>query len=35
MAIDSENPFLQDPFEVHRTVKSDLNAEMQGERSAA
>ena len=30
-----ESPVLQNPFEYHRTVKSDLNAEMQGQRSAA
>ena len=30
-----ESPVLQNPFEYHRTVKSDLDAEMQGQRSAA
>lgn len=30
-----ESPILQNPFEYHRTVQSDLNAEMQGRRSAA
>lgn len=30
-----ESPVLQNPFEYHRTVKSDLNAEMQGQRSSA
>ena len=30
-----ETPILQNPFEYHRTVQSDLNAEMQGRRSAA
>ena len=30
-----ESPVLQNPFEYHRTVKSDLDAEMQGRRSAA
>lgn len=30
-----ESPVLQNPFEYHRTVKSDLDAEMQGRQSAA
>lgn len=30
-----ESPVLQNPFEYHRTVQSDLNAEIQGRRSAA
>lgn len=30
-----ETPILQNPFEYHRTVQSDLNAEIQGRRSAA
>jgi hypothetical protein len=30
MAIANERPFLQDPFQVHRTVKSDLDAEAWG-----
>ena len=35
MAIANEHPFLQDPFQVHRTVKSDLDAEAWGQRAAA
>lgn len=35
MAINAEKPYLQDPFEVHRSVHSDLDAEMQGQRAAA
>ena len=35
LAIASEKPFLQDPFQFHRSVQSDLDAEMQGQRSAA
>ena len=35
MAIDNEKPFLQDPFQVHRTIKSDLDAEAWGQRAAA
>ena len=35
LAIASEKPFLQDPFQFHRNVQSDLDAEMQGQRSAA
>lgn len=35
MAIANERPFLQDPFQVHRTVKSDLDAEAWGQRAAA
>lgn len=35
MAITNERPFLQDPFQVHRTVKSDLDAEAWGQRAAA
>ena len=35
MAIANERPFLQDPFQVHRTVKSDLDAEIWGQRAAA
>jgi hypothetical protein len=30
MAIANERPFLQDPFQVHRTIKSDLDAEAWG-----
>lgn len=30
-----EDPFLKNPFEVHRTVHSDLDAEMQGQRAEA
>lgn len=33
-AIAAEKPYLQDPFEFHRTIKSDLDAEIQGQRSA-
>lgn len=33
MAIAAEKPFLQDPFQVHRYVKSDLNAENWGQRA--
>ena len=35
MAIANERPFLQDPFQVHRTIKSDLDAEAWGQRAAA
>lgn len=35
IAIANERPFLQDPFQVHRTVKSDLDAEAWGQRAAA
>ena len=35
MAIQAERPYLQDPFEVHRSVYSDLDAEMQGQKAAA
>lgn len=35
MAIESEIPMLQDPFERHRTQISDLNAEIRGQQSAA
>lgn len=35
MAKNNEKTFLQDPFEVHRTVESNLNAEMEGKRAAA
>nr|DAX00753.1 MAG TPA: hypothetical protein [Bacteriophage sp.] len=28
-------PLLKDPFEVHRYTRSDLDAEMQGERNYA
>lgn len=35
MALEGEKPYLQDPFEVHRSVKSDLGAEMQGQSNAA
>ena len=35
MAIDAEKPYLQDPFEVHRSIHSDLDTEMQGQRAAA
>ena len=35
MAIANERPFLQDPFQVHRNVKSDLDAEAWGQRAAA
>ena len=35
MAIANERPFLQDPFQVQRTVKSDLDAEAWGQRAAA
>ena len=34
MAIENEKPFLQDPFEVRRSVQSNLDAEMQGQRAA-
>lgn len=34
-AIAAEKPFLQDPFQVHRTVKSDLDAEAWGQRASA
>ena len=35
MAIAAEKPLLQDPFERHRIVTGDLNAEMQGQRAKA
>lgn len=35
MAKATEKPLLQDPFEIHRTVQGDLNAEMQGQQAAA
>lgn len=35
MALEGEKPYLQDPFQVHRSVKSDLDAEMQGQSNAA
>jgi hypothetical protein len=35
MAIANERPFLQDPFQVHRNVKSDLDAEAWGQRANA
>lgn len=35
MAKDAISPLLKDPFEVHRATRSDLDAEMQGERNYA
>lgn len=35
MAIEAEKPFLATPMEIHRTVHSDLNAEMRGAQAAA
>lgn len=35
MALEGEKPYLQDPFQVHRSIKSDLDAEMQGQSNAA
>lgn len=35
MALAGETPYLQDPFEVHRSVQSNLDAEMQGQSNAA
>lgn len=35
MALEGEKPYLYDPFQVHRSVKSDLDAEMQGQSNAA
>lgn len=35
MALTEETPYLQDPFEVHRTVQSNLDAEIQGQSNAA
>lgn len=35
MAKDAVSPLLKDPFEVHRATRSDLDAEMQGERNYA
>lgn len=35
MALEGEKPYLQDPFQVHRSVKSNLDAEMQGQSNAA
>lgn len=35
LAKNATKPLLKDPFEVHRTVKSDLDAEMQGQRTYA
>lgn len=34
LAKKGEKPMLQDPIEIHRTVHSDLDAEMQGQRAA-
>jgi hypothetical protein len=35
LAKESVVPLLKDPFEVHRYTRSDLDAEMQGERNYA
>lgn len=35
LALAGEQTYLQNPFEVHRTVQSNLNSEMQGQQSAA
>ena len=34
MAIEAEKPFLQNPFQYHRTITSDLNSEIGGQWSA-
>lgn len=35
LAKSAEIPLLQNPFEIHRTVKGDLNSIMQGQKAAA